>query len=143
MIIILPLMITLAVEVTIYMLLDYKNLKLFLTATIMNVVLNLAMNFILININDINWYYIVLVIYEILTVIIEVLLIHFICKFPFLRCLIFALIANAASFLVGFLVNTFVKKEIIKTILLIVCIVIYFGGVAFIAYQTAMNYKKD
>lgn len=141
--IILSLMITLAVEVNIYLVLNHKSFKLFATASLMNIVLNLTMNIILIRLPDLFWYLLILGIYEVTTIFVEALIIHFIFKYPFIRCLIVSTCANAASFLVGLLVYHFADIDIKKTMLLVVFIVIYLLDVAWIAYQTAKNFKKD
>lgn len=141
--IILSLMITLAVEVNIYLLLNNKSLKLFTVATVMNIVLNLTMNIILTKLPDLFWYLLILGIYEVATIFVEALIVHFICKYPFIVCLILSTCANVASFIAGVLVYRFANLEIKRTIILIVCIVIYFLDVAWIAYHTAKNYKKD
>lgn len=141
--IILSLMITLAVEVNIYLLLNNKSLKLFTVATVMNIVLNLMMNIILTKLPDLFWYLLILGIYEVATIFVEALIVHFICKYQFIRCLILSICANVASFLVGLLIYRFADIGIKKTILLVVFIVIYLLDVAWIAYHTAINYKKD
>lgn len=141
--IILSLMITLAVEVNIYLLLSNKSLKLFIVASLMNIVLNLTMNIILTNLPNLLWYLIILGIYEVTTIFVEALMVYFVCKYPFIRCLIASICANAASFLAGLLIYHFADIKIKKTILLIVFIAIYLLDVAWIAYHTAINYKKD
>ena len=127
----LPLLITLAIETGIYMILKHRDLKLFITVSFLNVVLNMSMNIGLSMIRDTMTYWIVLSICEVATVLIEALLIHLIMKFSFKHTLLFALIANAASFLVGFLLTLTPVYEI-QMAMIILCIV--FGLVYLFTY---------
>ena len=90
-----------------------------------------AMNIGLSMIRDTMTYWIVLSICEVATVLIEALLIHLIMKFSFKHTLLFALIANAASFLVGFLLTLTPVYEI-QMAMIILCIV--FGLVYLFTY---------
>ena len=78
------------------------------------------MNSILICIKNVNLYYIILFSSEILTIIIETLLIYLIGKEKILRSFIFVLLANFASYTVGMLLNLFALDAIIKIILSII-----------------------
>ena len=141
--IILALMITLAIEVNIYIFLDRKNIFLWLTATIMNFILNVGMNILLYFMPTEFWYWFTLWIYEALTFIIEGLIIFAIFKYKLVKCLLVALIANASSFLIGFVINQFNSNEIAKIILLIVFSVIYLVGFGFTTYRFAKNRFQD
>ena len=141
--IILALMITLAIEVNIYIFLDRKNIFLWLTATIMNFILNVGMNILLYYMPTEFWYWFTLWVYEILTFIIEGFVIFFIFKYRLVKCLLVALIANASSFLVGLLINHFNPNDIAKIILLIVFSIIYLVGLGLTSYRFAKNRFQD
>ena len=141
--IILALFITLAVEVNIFILLDRKNIFLWLTASIMNVVLNVGMNILLYFIHDNFWYYFTLSIYEVMTTIIEGFIIHFIFKYKLVKCLLVSLIANVSSFLVGFIINLFNPNQIAIIMLMIVFMVIYSIGLVFIIYRYSKKCFSD
>ena len=141
--IILALMITLAVEVNIYIFLDRKNIFLWLTATAMNVILNVGMNVLLYYMPTEFWYWFTLWIYEILTFIVEGLIIFAIFKYKLVKCLLVALIANASSFLIGSAINQFNPNDISKIILIIVFAVIYLVGLGFTSYRYAKNRFLD
>lgn len=141
--IILALMITLAVEVNIYIFLDRKNIFLWLTATIMNIVLNVGMNILLYFMPTEFWYWFTLWIYEILTFIVEGLIIFIVFKYKLVKCLLVALIANASSFLVGLLINQFNPNGIARIILLIVFGIIYLIGLGLTSYRFAKNRFPD
>lgn len=141
--IILALMITLAVEVNIYIFLDRKNIFLWLAATVMNIVLNVGMNILLFFMPTEFWYWFTLWIYEILTFIVEGLIIFIVFKYKLVKCLLVALIANASSFLVGFVINQFNPNDIAKIILLIVFGIIYLIGLGLTSYRFAKNRFPD
>ena len=135
--ILLALFITLAIEVNIYMVIDRKNIFLWLWTTLMNVVLNVSMNLLLSLNNTLFWYWFTLILFEIMTTAIEGLLIHVILKYQLIKCWIVAIIANASSFLVGLLINQFDLNATTKIVLLIVFIIIYAIGLGFTTYQYA------
>ena len=62
--IILALAITLAIEVNLYMILDYKNLKLFVVVSIINIITNSSMNLILLSTRSDFYYYLILSIFN-------------------------------------------------------------------------------
>lgn len=97
-----PLVITLSIETGIYMILKHRDMKLFVVVSLMNVVLNISMNIVLTKcIHGEFYYYLFLVIFEIATTMIESLIVWFFMKFKYLKTLLFAAIANAASLAVG------------------------------------------
>ena len=65
--IIFALAITLAIEVNLYMILDYKNLKLFVVVSIINIITNSSMNLILLTIRSDFYYYLILSIFDLRT----------------------------------------------------------------------------
>lgn len=131
-IILFPLSLTLLIETVIYMFLKWGDIKLFLVVAISNLVLNTTMNFILLSITDVNVYYIVLVSYEIGTTLVEALIIFLFMRFKFWKTLLFAVLANGASFLMGFLL-----KDVYQTRTTIIVLTIIFF-VLFIAFEIVM-----
>ena len=128
-IILFPLSLTLLIETVIYMFLKWGDIKLFLVVAISNLVLNTTMNFILLGITDVNIYYAVLISYEIGTTLIEALIIFLFMRFKFWKTLLFAVLANGASFLMGFLL-----KDVYQTRTTIIVLTIIFF-VLFLAFE--------
>ena len=128
-IILFPLSLTLLIETVIYMFLKWGDIKLFLVVSISNLVLNTTMNFILLSITDLNIYNIVLISYEIGTTLIEALIIFLFMRFKFWKTLLFAVLANGASFLMGFLL-----KDVYQTRTTIIVLTIIFF-VLFLAFE--------
>ena len=131
-IILFPLSLTLLIETVIYMFLKWGDIKLFLVVSIANLVLNTTMNFILLSISDINTYNIVLISYEIGTTLVEALMIFLFMRFKFWKVLLFAIAANGASFLMGFLLRDAYQTRIT----IIVLTIIFFA--LFLAFETVM-----
>ncbi len=141
--IILALMITLAVEVNIFIFLERKNIFLWLVATGMNIVLNVGMNILLYHIPTEFWYWFTLWVYEILTFIVEGFIVFAIFRYKLVKCLLVSLIANAASFLAGFAINQIPQNETIQIILLIAFGVIYLVGFGLTSYRYSKNRFLD
>ena len=85
--IVIALMVTLAIEVNIFIFLKRDNIILWLVASIMNVILNVGMNVLLYFMPTTFWYWFTLSVYEISTLIIEGLIIFLIFKYKFFKCL--------------------------------------------------------
>lgn len=137
--IILALMITLAIEVNIYIFLDKKNIFLWLASTIMNIVLNVSMNLLIYLVTSEYGQIIYLICFEIGTFIVEALILFLIFKYKLWKCFLFAFIANLVSLLIGLLVNRWVVQDRTKIILLIVFGIIYLVGLGFTTYRFAKN----
>ena len=133
--IVIALMITLAIEVNIFIFLKRDNILLWLVASIMNVILNVGMNVLLYFMPTTFWYWFTLSIYEISTLIIEGLIVFLIFKYKFFKCLLVSLIANVASFLVGLLINQFTLNLWLQITLISVFMVLYLVGFAFTCYR--------
>lgn len=133
--IVIALMITLAIEVNIFIFLKRDNIFLWLVASIMNVILNVGMNVLLYFMPTTFWYWFTLSVYEISTLIIEGLIIFLIFKYKFFKCLLVSLIANVASFLVGLLINEFTLNLWLQITLISVFMVLYLVGFAFTCYR--------
>ena len=139
----LALVITLAIEVNTFIFLDRKNIFLWLAATAMNIVLNVSMNIILLFIKDAFWYYFTLSTYEIMTFIVEGLIIYFIFKYRFIKCLLVSLIANASSLIVGLIVNQLIINMTMMIIFIIIFTIIYNIGLGFVTYRFSRNRFSD
>ncbi len=126
-IILFPLSLTLLVETLIYMFLKWGDIKLFLVASIANIVLNTVMNAILIAVNDQTIYYIVLASYEIGTTLLEALIITLFMRFKFWKVLLFAIAANGASYLLGLPLQEIYQTRTTIIVLTIVFFVLYLG----------------
>ena len=141
--IILALMITLAVEVNIFIFLDRKNIFLWLAATVMNIFLNVGMNILLYHMPTEFWYWFTLWVYEILTFIVEGFIVFAIFRYKLVKCLLVSLIANAVSFLVGYVINLFNPNEIAQIILLIAFGLIFLVGFGLTTYRYSKNRFVD
>ena len=137
--IVIALMITLAIEVNIFIFLKRDNIFLWLVASIMNVILNVGMNVLLYFMPTTFWYWFTLSVYEIATLIIEGLIIFLIFKYKFFKCLLVSLIANIASFLVGLIINQFTLNLWLQITLISVFMILYFVGFALTTYRFAKN----
>ena len=140
--IILALAITLAIEVNLYMILDYKNLKLFVVVSIVNIITNSSMNLILLTTRSDFYYYLILSIFEVSVVFLEALVVTLILKYKYTSSLLFSFIANTSSFLVGLLINQIVKTNTAMIIAIIIFMVIYFTGFIVFTTISAKEYEK-
>ena len=139
--ILLPLSITLALETGIYMILKHKDLKLFIAVTVMNLILNPAMNIVLLNIAN-QYYWLFLSIFEVSTVLIESLIVFLFIRKNYAITLLFAFLANLLSFIVGlslfFLYETKIAIIIVTSLFFIVYFVIF--GIVFSSFLS--NYHN-
>ena len=123
--IIVPLLLTLFIETGLYMILKHRDLKLFLIVGIMNLLLNPTMNLLLWFFGDTQLnYWLILIVGEVLTTLIESLIVYLFMKFKYLKILLFAFIANASSFFIGLAIEPIYDN---KTALLIVSILCLLG----------------
>lgn len=134
--------ITLMIEPIIISSMRKFDLKLFITSLGLNIVLNATMNFLLIILNQ-DHYYVYLAIFEFATVIIETLMIFMINKTDLQRTLLMTLLANLASFLVGFILNKVAIYRNVELILTIIFFVITCGLLAFTAVLFALHYEDN
>lgn len=112
-----PLVTTLLFETGIYMILKHRDLKLFLVASIMNLILNLAMNLTLTYLGDTpSKYWLILGIGEVLTTLIESIVVYLFMRFKYLKILLIAVIANVTSFLVGLALDPLYDNHVILII---------------------------
>lgn len=123
--ILLALSITLMVELLIISLFFFKDIKVFISLSLANIVLNLTMNLLIRLMSNDFAYYLFLVLFEIGTVIVEALVLIFICKKSVIKSLLISLLANSSSLSVGLLINSFNPDNKTKMILFITFAVIY------------------
>ena len=117
-----PLSVTLLVETTIYMFLDRHSIKLFLVASIMNVILNLAMNALLLFVTRTTVLYLwTLIIYEIGTTIVESIIIWKAMRIKYVNTLACSVSANLLSFIIGSFLNEYFTPQ--KPATFVACIV--------------------
>ena len=105
------------------MFLNHRSIKLFLIVSIMNAVLNVTMNLILNLPSSLEAYFCMLVTYEIGTLFAEAVIIWKTMGIKFLKTLLFSLVANASSFLIGVLVGERLHAK--ETEMMIVSIILY------------------
>lgn len=122
--IIFALALTIALEGWVYNFLKPWNLKLFLVTMVMNSILNVAMNLVLTNlINPANYYYF-LALFEVLTIVIETLILFLIFKEKLLKTFLFSLGANIVSLSFGLFINQFITSEKGAIIGSLICVVV-------------------
>ena len=138
----LPLVITLSLETGIYMILKHRDMKLFIIAFLLNLVLNVSMNIGLSYINNIVIYWTVLSISEVLTIGIESLVITLLMKMKYLKVLIFAVIANITSFVVGLLIQPVYQTKITAYVVCGVFLSVYLLTYGFTLSAFILNYRN-
>ena len=139
--IVFPLAVTLVIETGLYMILKHRDLKLFLVVGIMNAILNPTMNILLLLCGDTQLkYWIILIAGEILTTFIESLVVFFFMRFKYLKILLFAVIANLGSFLIGLALEPLYGN---KTILIIVTVVFLLIYIAIYLVVLISFFKKN
>lgn len=149
--IIFALALTIALEGWIYNFLKPWSLKLFLVTMVMNSILNVAMNLILTNlINPANYYYF-LALFEVLTIVIETLVLFLIFKEKPLKTFLFSLAANIVSLSFGLFINQFITSEKGAMIGSLICVVVagillginLFLAGAFYSINNSKNHKDN
>ena len=140
--ILLPLSITLAIETGIYMILKHKDLKLFIVVSLMNLILNPSMNIGLHFIKDDATYWILLAIFEVLTIAIESVVLKLFMKFHYLSCLVFSIHANVISFAVGMLLLPVYEMKITPIILSVIFLLIYLVTFGVVLFSTVRSHAK-
>ncbi|MBO4666584.1 MAG: hypothetical protein J5666_00450, partial [Bacilli bacterium] len=80
--------------------------------------------------------------FEVSVVFLEALVVTIILKYKYTSSLLFSLIANVSSFLMGLLINQIVKTNTAVIIAIIVFMVIYFIGFGIFANIAAKEYEK-
>lgn len=104
------LMLTLAIEMWIYRILNPTSIRFLLIVMGMNILLNPIMNDLLAN-TSFEHYWTMLLIYEIIVVIIETILVKFASQARWLKSFLVAMLANSASMLIGLFFNQFLFTQ--------------------------------
>ena len=139
--IIFPLAVTLVIETGLYMILKHRDLKLFLVVGVMNLVLNTTMNIVLLLCGDTQLkYWLILIIGEVSTTFIESLIVYLFMRFKYPKILLFAVIANLGSFLVGLALEPLFGN---KTLLIIVTVVFLLIYIAIYLVVLMSFFKKN
>ena len=118
-----PLSVTLLFETAFYIALNRRSIKLFLIASIMNIILNVTMNFLLSLQILLDAYLTLLIIYEICTVFVESLILWITMHFKYWKTLLFSCCANFTSFCLGWILYDRLSPH--KTAMIIVCSVFF------------------
>ena len=123
--ILLALFITLAVELLIVTIFFFKDLKVLISLSVANIVLNITMNLLIGLMPSTFTYYLFLILFEVFTTAVEALILIFICKKPLFKSCIVSLLANSGSLAIGLLVNILNPDIKTKVILIVTFGVIY------------------
>lgn len=136
--------ITLFIETGIYMILKHRDLKLLLVVSIMNLLLNPAMNVIFyFAIPDEKTYWLALVIAEILTTLIESVIVFLFMRFKYPKTLLFAFLANAASLAVGLLLRPVYETKTTIIVLTSMFFLGYLFTYIFVLVSFTRRYNND
>ena len=125
------------------MILKHRNMKLFIVVSLLNLLLNPAMNIGLSYINDKTIYWIVLSISEVTTTLIESLVIYLVMRFKYLRVLLFAFIANATSFVIGLSLSFLYQTKIAAIIVSSLLFGVYLFTYGFILLTMLINKRNS
>ena len=127
----LALFITLAVEMLIMTVFFFKDIKVLISLSLANIILNVGMNLLIGLMPNEIAYYLFLSLFEVNTFVAEALILIFFCKKPPLKSFLVSLLANALSLGVGLLINACHIDIKTKMILIITFAVVYAIEVAF------------
>ena len=136
-----PLSITLLFETSIYIILNRRSVKLFLIASIMNILLNVSMNLILSITRTPDEFFVVVAVYEVGTLFAESIILWITMRIKYWKTLLFSFLANATSFGVGLILNTYVYPH--KTAAIIVCSVFFVLYLLLFAFVFATRKAHD
>lgn len=93
--------VTLFVETIIYYLVIDRTKKLLVTISVMNILFNLSMNLLLMLAPNVDIYYLMLLIFEVVTLLAEALVLTLVLKLSYKKALSFSFVANFLSFVFG------------------------------------------
>ena len=141
--IVFALFITLGVELLITSLFFFKDIKVLISLTIANVILNLAMNMTIGVMPNETAYYIYLAVFEVFTTLVESIVLIFVCNKKPLKSLLVAALANISSLGIGLLINHFEIDTKTKMILTIIFALIYAIVVAIDVSFYLLDKNKD
>lgn len=131
------LFLTLFIETLVFLLLRRKEVKLYVSVFLLNLVLNPTMNFLLLAAASKESYDLILYSFEVGTVLIETLAIYLIMKTPLFKTFLVTLLANALSYLGGlvfFALPLSPPWPFVLTLLLAFSYFIVLSGLSYLAY---------
>ena len=134
-----PLAITLSIETGIYMILKHRDMRLFIVVSVLNLILNMGMNFYLSSVSDEFQYWLFLSIFEVLTVVVETLVIFAIFQFKFWKVLLISFIANASSFGIGMALIPLYETKIT---IIVICSLFFFVFLFSFGFVLFVNLRK-
>ena len=141
--IVFALFITLGMELLITTLFFFKDIKVLISLTIANVILNLTMNMTIGVMPNETAYYIYLAVFEVFTTLVESIVLIFVCNKKPLKSFLVASLANASSLGIGLLINHFETDTKTKMILTIIFALIYAIVVAIDVSFYLLDKNKD
>ena len=135
---------TLLIETGIYMILKHRDLKLLLVVSIMNLVLNPAMNITFyFAIPDEKTYWIALAIAEVSTTLIESLIVFLFMRFKYPKTLLFAFLANVSSLAAGLLLRPVYETKTTIIVLTSLFFLGYLFTYIFVLVSFTRRYNND
>ena len=137
------LFITLGVELLITTIFFFKDIKVLISLTIGNILLNLTMNMTIGVMPNETAYYIYLLSFELFTTLVEAIILIFICNKRPLKSFLVAILANGVSLGVGLLINHFEIDIKTKMILTVIFALIYAIVVAIDLSFYLLDKNKD
>jgi len=138
---ILPLLLTLVIEVPIYFLFNKQSIKYLLVVYSMNIVLNVLMNCILLFVfSATSAYFDALIVMELIVFILEAFAIYWFKNIRF-KALLIAYVANSVSLLIGLLFNRFNLLARFPIIMMIMFLLIFITEFVLIFIYLKKNAK--
>lgn len=141
--ILLALFVTLGSELLVLSVFFFKDIKVLITMSVTNIVLNVTMNLLIGFMPTETAYYVFLVLFEIGTVALEALVLIFLNKKPIVKSISASLLANSLSLGIGMLINHSKTDIKTKTILIIIFVVMYAAVIAANLCFYLLDKKKD
>lgn len=139
----LPLLLTLVIEIPIYFLFNKHSIKYLLVVYLMNIILNVLMNCIMLFIfSATSSYFASLIIMELIVFAIETFAIYWFRNIRF-KALLIAYVANSASLLIGLLFNRFNLLTSYPIIMMILLLVIFISEFVLIFFYLKKNAKQE
>ena len=139
---ILPLLLTLVIEIPIYFLFNKQSIKYLLVVYLMNIVLNVLMNcYLLFVFGATSLYFDALIIMELIVFAIEAFAIYWFRNIRF-KALLIAYVANSASLLIGLLCNRFNVLASFPIIMMILLLTIFVTEFVLIFIYLKKNTKQ-
>lgn len=137
------LLLTLAIELGITTIFFFKDLRVLISLSAANIVLNVTMNLLIGLMPTELGYWLFLAGFELFTAAVEAIILIFVCKKPALKSIFVSLLANATSLGLGLLINYLNPDEKTKMILTITFAFIYSVIVAINLSFYLLDKKKN